>query len=349
MIIDPDDNNLTHKACILHIESINRIPNHKKHQSNKMNSRTQEEILDTIAALRENEIRWYSVSNYLAEDNDVPVSDVTTEIQQDSDPIDETCRSLMIEWANKVAGYFGYDRETVAMAINNFDRFMLTPCGKNILLDQNKFMYQLAVIAALYSSVKMHEQKVLNPTIIYDFCDGAYSPDDITAMESTILVSLQWRINPPTSIRFVQLLIEYATTVIPISDTKIELLLEYSMQQIEFINETHGLNPSMNSFAISLTSILKAVDKHNDLLKDELPDDIFEGEFKKSMNIDLSFLITTDNATFCSLDQENESIDTELDDECLVSPFSASIHRPSPLSIATLAAGYDQAGKNKIR
>merc|ERR1719162_2937040 len=103
---------------------------------------------------------------------------------------------------------------------------MLTPCGKNILLDQNKFMYQLAVIAALYSSVKMHEQKVLNPTIIYDFCDGAYSPEDITAMESTILVSLQWRINPPTSIRFVQLLIEYATTVIPISDTKIELLLE---------------------------------------------------------------------------------------------------------------------------
>jgi hypothetical protein len=69
----------------------------------------------------------------------------------------------------------------------------------------NRELYQLACMAALYSSaVKFHEPEAMDPEAVSSLSHGAYKAKDIEAMESNLLGALKWRVNPPTSTAFVR-------------------------------------------------------------------------------------------------------------------------------------------------
>merc|ERR1712176_1277579 len=80
---------------------------------------------------------------------------------------------------------------------------MGTPSGYEILLDRN--LYQLAAMTALYSSVKIHEQEAMDPSLVSTLSRGVHSPK---AMERKMLSAVDWRVNQPSAMSFARLMID---------------------------------------------------------------------------------------------------------------------------------------------
>merc|ERR1712176_1471455 len=68
----------------------------------------------------------------------------------------------------------------------------------------NREEYQLATMTSLYLAIKLHEPIKLNiPTYIH-VCNDTRSPDQFSKMENDILNVLNWRLNGPTTICFLE-------------------------------------------------------------------------------------------------------------------------------------------------
>lgn len=92
--------------------------------------------------------------------------------------------------------------ETVEIAISYLDRFLLTYEGLSAAQDRST--YQLACMAALYTAIKLNEYRVISPDFLSQLSQGAHSSSTIEEMETCILMSLNWYMNPPTSFSFVR-------------------------------------------------------------------------------------------------------------------------------------------------
>lgn len=90
--------------------------------------------------------------------------------------------------------------------MSNLDRFLLTPAGLPVLGDTNAF--QLAAMTSLYSAVKIHEPEIMGVDLVSKLSRGQYSPDQIEAMEYTMLQGLGWKVNTPTALSFVRKFLE---------------------------------------------------------------------------------------------------------------------------------------------
>ena len=124
-----------------------------------------------------------------------------------SPPIDAACRHLMASWCYSIADLCQYSRETVASALNCVDRFVSTPQGRKVCWSDRQ-QYQLVVMTCLYNSVKIHEQQVMPPSLMASLSRGHHTIKAIEAMELQILVVLKWRVNPPTAMAFVRVVLE---------------------------------------------------------------------------------------------------------------------------------------------
>jgi hypothetical protein len=115
--------------------------------------------------------------------------------------------------------------------MSSLDRFLLTPAGADALADRSVF--QLASMATLYTAVKINEPQAMDPKFVSMMSRGICTPEQIEAMESTILCALEFRVNPPTTTAFLRAflnLIPKATlsrtmqeTVFSIAKTQTEL------------------------------------------------------------------------------------------------------------------------------
>ena len=109
------------------------------------------------------------------------------------------------------------NRDTVAVAVSYLDRFMAV---------QRRFVnVQVAAMTCFYLAVKLYEPVKLPPTLICEAfqrvmdCDDEEDVDDdastateasaesIESMEMSILLALNWNLNPPTSMMFVRQLL----------------------------------------------------------------------------------------------------------------------------------------------
>jgi hypothetical protein len=85
------------------------------------------------------------------------------------------------------------------------DRFLSMPSNSldvarvsnEALRDQSKF--QLLTIAALYSSIKVHERVALSSDLFAEICSRAYTAEEIEDMERILLSGLSWRCHSPTA------------------------------------------------------------------------------------------------------------------------------------------------------
>lgn len=151
-------------------------------------------IVDTIQAMHRQEATGYICGDYL---NMYPPELVAVNVD---------CRTKMAQWCYSVVDFCSFNRETVAVAMSYLDRFLLTSAGLPVLGDTNAF--QLAAMTSLYTAVKIHEPEIMGVDLVSKLSRGQYAPNQIEAMEYTMLQALGWRVNTPTALAFVRKFLE---------------------------------------------------------------------------------------------------------------------------------------------
>ena len=157
-----------------------------------------EETLSQLQALRSQEERFYTVrSNYLGE--------ITSNNNMSmTENVDLTCRTMMVQWIYQILDYCQYSKETGEHALSLLDR----ACENDPALLQDRSLYQLASMTALYTIVKIHEHEAMDPQLISNLSKGAHSVEAIEAMERRLLKAVQWTVNNPTCLSFATLFVE---------------------------------------------------------------------------------------------------------------------------------------------
>jgi hypothetical protein len=114
-----------------------------------------------------------------------------------------TWRRQMCSWAYNAVDTFDLDRELVAVAFDMLDRYLATELKSDCAITREDF--QLFCMTCLYTAVKILEprRKLSIPALI-DMSRGYYCAEDIAETEVEIIDALEWRLNPPTALAFVE-------------------------------------------------------------------------------------------------------------------------------------------------
>jgi len=157
--------------------------------------RNTEAAAESLAAMIKKELTIYSNHDgYL----NLPEADPTMITPQD--------RMALVDWCYEVVDHCQCSRQTVASAMEMVDRFLSMPSdaanavarvSDETLRDQTKF--QLLTIAALYTSIKVHEEKAISSDLIAEMCSQFYTAEEIEDMERTLLSGLSWQCHAPTA------------------------------------------------------------------------------------------------------------------------------------------------------
>jgi len=158
------------------------------------------EQIETLQVLRKQEEQAYTPGDWLSMRQPLHL--------EVDDVVDYTCRYRTAKWFLQVVDTCNFHSETAEIALNYVDRYLCT--APEVRLDRRTF--QLVTITALYSAIKIHEESVLAPQLLTTLSRGAYTTKDIETMESRLLEALDWRMNPPTSMSFVRLLLQFVPT-----------------------------------------------------------------------------------------------------------------------------------------
>lgn len=130
------------------------------------------------------------------------------------DPVSESWRRKLCEWCYEVVDHFSFDREVVAIALNYLDRvaseWSLRP---SFLI--TKRQYQLYAVTCLYMAIKLHGEvdtiegtrRKLKIDAFYELSRKQFEIDTIEKTERHILSVLDWKVNPPTCLRFISTLL----------------------------------------------------------------------------------------------------------------------------------------------
>ena len=205
------------------------------------------EVADRIRAMRKQEQTTYFCSDYLKENE--------RELRRAKKPVDEECRVKMCEWCYQVVDFCKFRRETVSISMSFLDRFLASPKGRYALFDRKD--YQLVAMTTLYMAIKLHEPLEMETSLLADLSRGAYTELEITLMEQSILDALNWRIQGPTILSFVQhFLALLPNSVNPSVSTAI---MDYARFQTELSTPCYGLVTVPQS-ELALAAILNAVE-----------------------------------------------------------------------------------------
>ena len=126
------------------------------------------------------------------------------------DPSDPTMltaakRTQLVDWCYGVVDHCEFSRETVASAMEMVDRFLSIPSNSDDAVRacdealRNPIKFQLLTVAALYTSIKVHERVVLSSELCSEICSYIYTVEEIEAMERMLLSGLSWRCHAPTA------------------------------------------------------------------------------------------------------------------------------------------------------
>ena len=124
---------------------------------------------------------------------------------QKSKPVDADCRTKMAEWCAQVIDFCKFSRETVGIGMSYLDRFIASGYSfrsRTALTDRKE--YQLAAMTTLMMAIKLNEPLEMETKLLSDLSRGCYTTAEIATMEIDILEALDWRVNGPTPLEFVQ-------------------------------------------------------------------------------------------------------------------------------------------------
>ncbi|CAB9520264.1 G1/S-specific cyclin-E1 [Seminavis robusta] len=149
-----------------------------------------------LEAMRKQEEEHYAIrGDYFRQHDCFPTAPPTLNV-------DHANRESMTEWSYKVIDFLSFHHETVEISMNYFDRYLLTKAGAEALGCSK--LFQLANMACLYLSIKIHEDVVLDSKFMANLSNGLFTHDQVEQMELHVLAALQWYLHPPTAVAFVR-------------------------------------------------------------------------------------------------------------------------------------------------
>lgn len=141
----------------------------------------------------------------------LPGKDYLSSIKEMSpDVVSEGWRRKLCEWCYEVVDHFGFDREAVFYALNFLDRAVAAR-SETSPSPVAKREFQLLAVTSLYMALKIHGEteaaegprRKLRIDAFVELSRGFFQVDVIQDMESKILDTLRWKVNPPTCLKFV--------------------------------------------------------------------------------------------------------------------------------------------------
>lgn len=205
------------------------------------------DIADHIAIMRVQEETTYKVADYLAESVQIR--------KAAAKPVDADCRVKMCEWCYQVVDFCKFRRETVAIGMSYLDRYLCLPEGRSALCNRKE--YQLAAMTALYIAIKMHEPLEMETSLLADLSRGCYGEMEFVHMEEKMLLALQWRVNGPTALGFVQHFIALMPS--SLGGVVSEAIMDYARYQIELAISDHKF-VSTKSSELALAAIMNSIE-----------------------------------------------------------------------------------------
>lgn len=139
-------------------------------------------------------------------DHSLPIQDAKLLLSQQHE-----WRSKICEWCYRIIDHFQYDREVVSIAMDYFDRMLLSKCFGSFPVPSST--YQLTAMSSLYIAIKCHgdhgddeschrnHRLCINSYV--ELSRGQFTRTQILSMEQTILETLEWKVNPITPMCFV--------------------------------------------------------------------------------------------------------------------------------------------------
>ena len=150
-------------------------------------------------------------------------------------PVDTTARTAIAKWCYKIASIFKYKSETAEIAMSCLDRFVCSPCGQHCLI--NRHQYRLAALTSMYTTSKVHEATALSIAFVMKLSSNSdgqgFTRKQIEAMEMQILMSLQFLINPITTMEYLCSYLKLVPkhTLVGMDQTTRQVLMELCQYQ----------------------------------------------------------------------------------------------------------------------
>ncbi|KAL7446471.1 LOW QUALITY PROTEIN: hypothetical protein ACHAXM_010487 [Skeletonema potamos] len=154
-------------------------------------SRNTEAVADSLAAMIKRELIT------LCSDSEGYIN------PSDSNTITADDRRKLVDWCYSVVDHCQLSRETLRRWRWSTDSSpgpateLHRRCTLHTLRDKSEF--QLLTIAALYSSIKVHERVALSSDLFAEICSRAYTSEEIEDMERILLSGMSWRCHSPTA------------------------------------------------------------------------------------------------------------------------------------------------------
>mmetsp|Transcript_26857 Transcript_26857/g.30697 ORF Transcript_26857/g.30697 Transcript_26857/m.30697 type:complete len:346 (+) Transcript_26857:222-1259(+) len=131
-----------------------------------------------------------------------------------SERVSESWRRKICEWSFEVVDHFGFDREVVSIALDFLDRVVANetvPSG----ITMNRREFQLIAVTCLYLAIKLHGEtdtiegprRKLKIQAFVELSRGLFSTKILEEKELEILKMLDWKVNPPSTVRIVSTLL----------------------------------------------------------------------------------------------------------------------------------------------
>lgn len=309
---------------------------------------TLDRVSEHYAVMRRQEIKIYHATDYLY--NSPPRSRPATSSSQNqkgSSPIDAACREKMVAWCYQVTDYCGFSRSTVEVALSLVDRFLSkSPSSPHHSSLANKCLtsrstYQLAVMTALYTSIKVIEPAVFDPAIIASLGRGSVTEAQVVAMERQLLVGVDWNVNHPTAAALVYALADLlpSTTSAEHYDQVKATLLTLSLYQTELAVSNNGMVtlPSSAVAVAALVNAIRVLEGRGLLDSDAMTS--FLGHIQVVTGLDLASSLAIDEVP----DRLGELVDGEVIETALASLESASCSTTVDCSSSSSSATYSTA------
>ncbi|EEC44236.1 predicted protein [Phaeodactylum tricornutum CCAP 1055/1] len=140
--------------------------------------------------------------------------------------ISERWRGSICEWCYEVVDHFQFDREVVSIALNYLDRAVAAK-ARDTLKAIPYLEFQLIAVTSVYMAIKLHgahethdgPRRRLRIDAFVELSRGHFEAGAIECMERSILSTLNWRVNPPTLLRFISNLLELLPEWSPLPHT----------------------------------------------------------------------------------------------------------------------------------
>ncbi|CAM9764448.1 unnamed protein product, partial [Discosporangium mesarthrocarpum] len=134
-------------------------------------------------------------------------------------------RAAVVDWFYGVALSYSFSKETVVVALSNFDRYV----AEALRAVDNSLLLQLVAYVALLTASKMEEVKPLQMSCLGQLTSLIFTPQQVRVMEMSMLHKLQFRMAPPSADEMLQCLVILLHPGWP-SDTPLDEVLALGAQ-----------------------------------------------------------------------------------------------------------------------